>query len=357
MIEAQGVRHGSNHVFRIALSGQSLSSVLEGTRVATQADSSLVMNLQAWISKLPDNVTENTSTALITSRARDTASILGPRIPVEHLLATVANAFAEDDDARIFARFNIAIAVWREISQTGNHYSRAQLQKIWEIILEAITKTTGTRFRFTAARSAQGFLAVPLCSRLRDGRIDELLRFHVWLPDNQRGLGETSIHAHQPFAQSWILAGWGENSMYHVKTVSDPAQATHAIYALRWSDGNQAGKAYKTHQISSTVENTDKFVRVIPGEKAIHTRDMSYAIPAGECHGSMVPGGKLHATLFFFDSSRGFDEDAMVIGPKNGKDYTQIRDPAGVTPLCLAQLTDAARRWEQNRSLSNIQNE
>src|SRR5262249_48246979 len=80
----------------------------------------------------------------------------------------------------------------------------------------------------------------------------------------------------------------------------------------------------------------------------------SYSIPGGAYHQTIVPSGRLHATLFFFDSNRGFLKDASVVGPKDGQAYTQLRDPAGMTPLALAQMADATRSWEKSKDIHSV---
>jgi hypothetical protein len=61
----------------------------------------------------------------------------------------------------------------------------------------------------------------------------------------------------------------------------------------------------------------------------------------------IVSGSRPHATLFVFDSSSGYEDNAAVLGPKDGGELLQLRDPVGITPEALAQIVDAMRRWEQ----------
>jgi len=181
---------------------------------------------------------------------------------------------------------------------------------------------------------------------VKNGSIDELFRLHVWLPDGQRGNPEFAIHSHQPFAQSWILAGEGENHLYKVEPAADPSVATHAEYALAWNDGKNLDTTYKTHQTHSIVVNTKTLVRATPTDSAVHTRDMSYSIPEAAFHKTEVSPDILHATLFFFDSHRGFMKDARVLGPKSAESFIQLRDPADVTPAALVNVVDAVRSWD-----------
>ena len=189
-------------------------------------------------------------------------------------------------------------------------------------------------------------MAVPLCSRVKDRCIDELLRLHVWLPDRQRGSAEFAIHSHQPSTPSWILAGEGKDDSYKVEDAPDSSIATYAKYALAWSDSQNLSTAYKTHQTSSVVVNTGNLVFGMPTDSALHTRDMDHSISAAKFHQPEVLPNIVHGTLFFFDVSRGSEKDACVLGPKDEESFTQPRDPAGITPAALASMVDAVRSWE-----------
>lgn len=225
------------------------------------------------------------------------------------------------------------------------------LDLIWDFICGALTVLSDSRLQYTASRSAQGFLAVPLCSLVEDGQIDELIRLHVWLPDSQRGKAELAIHACQPFAQSWVLSGHGTDYRYEVERADDINLAMHAECVTQWSDSKQASSAYKTHQTSSTVTTTAKLVRVTQSSSEVHTRNISYSIPAGISHKSVVPGNVLQATLFYFDAQCDFFKDASVLGPNDGQSYTQLRALADITPLDLVQATGAARLQKNSKDI------
>jgi hypothetical protein len=179
---------------------------------------------------------------------------------------------------------------------------------------------------------------------MKDGNIDELFRLHVWLPDGNRGVANLEIHAHQPFAHSWILTGEGKDHTYAVQP-ADANSATHAEFGVAWSDstGKESSKTYQTHQKSSNVVNTGKLVNVVPKTSTVHSRNTNYTIPAGVFHKSEVTPDSLHATLFFFDSHRGFQQIAPVLGPIDAKKYTQERDPAGITPAALVEKVELIR--------------
>ncbi|KAF7596112.1 hypothetical protein BBP40_003374 [Aspergillus hancockii] len=224
--------------------------------------------------------------------------------------------------------------------------SAADLAVVWKMIRDALLSVFLRGSNFRASRSAQGFLSVPLCSLVEDGNIEELFRLHVWLPDGQRGTREFAVHSHQPFGQSWVLAGAGVDHSFNVQPTTDLTIATHAEYRLAWQDKTDTGESYKTHQISSTIMNTGNLVRVTATGSRLHTRNMSYSIPAAAFHRTEVSPDALHATLFFFDASRGFVKNAPVLGPKALDSSTQLRDPGGITPAALATMVDAVRSWE-----------
>ncbi|KAI1336076.1 hypothetical protein F5Y15DRAFT_408799 [Xylariaceae sp. FL0016] len=242
----------------------------------------------------------------------------------------------------------LAVSFCLEKCRREQTMTSKELDDVWHIIRGCIL-TPQTRQLFKASRSAQGFWSVPLCSLKKDGNIDQLFRLHVWLPDGKRGNPDFAIHAHQCWAQSWILAGQGSDSAYNVEPSTGPAAATHAEYALVWSDpkGTNVGREYKTHQKFSRIENTKRFVRTAAGASSVHTNGMTYTIPAAAYHTTTVAPDVLHATLFLFDSNRGFKVDAGVLGPKYGDSSTQERDADTVAPTELAKKVEALRDWER----------
>lgn len=169
----------------------------------------------------------------------------------------------------------------------------------------------------------------------------------MWLPDGQRGNHEISIHAHQPWAQTWILAGGNTNFSYTVEPVENPDLASHAEYALTWDDGVVSGGSYATHQKSSSLKNTSNLVRARVVSEEIQKPGMSYIIGANCYHASKVERERVNATLFFFDGEREFWKDARVLGPKEGESYCQRRDPAGHTAKELAEVVDELRVKEK----------
>lgn len=90
--------------------------------------------------------------------------------------------------------------------------------------------------------------------------------------------------------------------------------------------------------MSSTVFNTGDLVKVTPTRSKIHTRNMMYTISAVNFRASEIASDRMHVTLFFFDSHRGFVEDAAVLDPKDGGSFTNVRDQEKVT---TAQLREA----------------
>ena len=266
-------------------------------------------------------------------------------------IAIASASSAVKEERRQLVNLAISVAFLREkcwLAQSAVFATipPAELALVWSMICNALTCPSLRRPLYTVSRSAQGFLAVPLCSLVENGNIDELFRLHVWLPDGQRGDPDFAVHSHQPFAQSWVLAGESKNHSYDVEPAADYTRATHAEYALAWSDGKNLGTTYTTNQAFSTVVNTGSLVRAIPTTSAVHTRDMSYSIPAATFHRTEVSPDNFHATLFFFNSHHGFVKEARVLGPRDMKSSMQLRDPAAMTAATLASMVDSVRRWE-----------
>lgn len=314
---------------------ETLERVLDGVAVAAKAPTDTIDTIRLWIATLHREAGEVPH--------RDEPNSNSRHLTLSHVLRRAKSEFPGPGLAWQLVRLVLGVAY---LSQSGERHRgtiATDVALAWQFIFAALT---GPVPLCSASRSAQGFLSVPLCSLIDNGRIDQLWRLHVWLPDAQRGNPEFSIHTHQSFAQSWILAGSAFDHSYTAQPVSDIKEATHAKYRLAWNDGKSADSKYKTHQVSSTVVNTGELVHTALQGSEINSRDTSYTIPQASFHRTEVPPESIHATLFVFDSRRGFEQDAPVLGPKEGESFTQDRDPAGTTPASLARVADAVRIWE-----------
>lgn len=324
---------GKNNVFKISPSA--ILQILPGVVVAAKSTEEIVRPVTQWI-------------RLHTAE----------RTPYVWLDALSTQLFNLEEEPRLLGRLSIGIAFLLEKGRAMHVATPSDLSLVWGLVRDALTSPLLDRPLFAVSRSAQGFLAVPLCSLIKDGNIDVLFRFHVWLPGEYRGNPEISLHSHQSSSQSWVLAGEGKDLSYVVRSATDIEDATHAKYALSWTaeekDGTTGSKNeenagdnnYKTRQQKSTIKNTGKLVNAKIQSSEIHTRNTSYSINAAAYHRSDVAADILHATLFVFDSHRGFVKDADVMGPKDGTSYTQHRDPAGVTAVQLVRKVELVRSLE-----------
>ena len=241
---------------------------------------------------------------------------------------------------------NVAIALvfLRESGRQDIAVSSTDLEQVLNLVKTALQCTPLT---WKIMRSPDGSHGIPLWSIVEDGHIGQLIRLHLWLPDAVRGDPDLAIHMHQPFAQSWILAGEGTEHIFDV-TSANEENATHAEYAVGWkkTDEEESDKAYKVHSKSSTITNTGKLVCVLPKTPELYKRDMSYHIPQGVFHKIDVEPDAMHAKILFFDSSRGYIPDAPVLGPISRKESTSHREPANRNVADIANLIAELRSWE-----------
>ncbi|KAL8924718.1 MAG: hypothetical protein Q9208_003908 [Pyrenodesmia sp. 3 TL-2023] len=313
-----------------------LSHVLKGVAAATKAPDHQIKAATDWFDSAENEIDV---TSNLEDRAKAISSSSSP-VEVQQLVG-----------------ITLAVAFLRETSRRKLNASSKDLDLVWRLIKGALTHLQQTQVTFGVSRSVQGFFAVPLCSLLKDGNIDELFRLHVWMPDRHRGTAEFAVHSHQSFAQSWIIAGEGTDHRYNVQAVTDYTSATHAEYALAWNAGNTSSTTYNTHQISSTVENTHRFVCAERIQTELHIRDDTYCLPATTFHGTEVEPDAVHATLFFFDSHQGFDKDAGVLGPKDAEISHQVRDSDGLTVNMLAKTVEIIRSYEQHMRRGQLHSE
>ncbi|KAG6332457.1 hypothetical protein ID866_6632 [Astraeus odoratus] len=329
---------GDDNGGECCISPSVLFRVFRGVVVATETSDDIAAPIRRWILSRGADIRFSDPDC---QDYDDAAAALRP----DEWCNAVALDLAQEDSQQL-VRLAIGVAFLREKARRSQCATAADLAMIWSLVHGALTHLMTTGPRFSAVRSSQGFLAVPLCSLLKDGSIDELYRLHVWLPDGQRANPDFAIHSHQAFAQSWILAGEGKDIQYMFDPAAGMADATHATYTLTWTDGNHTSTTYKIRRTASTVVNTGNLGRTTRTGSAVHTRDMSYYVPAAAFHSTEVAPDTLHATLFVFDSHRGFVKDAPILGPKDAESSTHLCDPAGVTPAVLASMVDAVRSWE-----------
>lgn len=304
------------------LTHETLDRTLRGVVVATKLDDERQKIIKDWLSQQ--------------QQALDSKPL-----SVNQWLEASKSRFSEEPELHVVTDFIIGIAYMRE---RGRHENVSKdplsLDFIWPIIYAALT-TTNNLFR--ASRSAVGLIFVPLCSLIKDGAIEELWRLHVWLPDGQRGDPEYHVHSHNTYGQSWILAGFATNHRWSVEPAADKETATHAEYRVSWNDGKTQDSNYKTHQVSSTINNTHKYFNAKLLSTETEQQDMTYSVTHEEWHSSEVAPDAMLATLFFFDGHRGTNNDAAILGPKDGESSTQLRDSAGNTPEKVAKFVQAAR--------------
>ncbi|RDA87707.1 hypothetical protein CP532_1762, partial [Ophiocordyceps camponoti-leonardi (nom. inval.)] len=325
----------------------SLVRILQGVAAATKGPHDCLSPVLQWLrSPAPG---PRTTAAVGVSGAEEEDQTTSRRLSFNDWQRAIANELSDTDEVS-YHLLNVALALslLRERSRQKKPVATVNgLSQCWDLVRGAMTADGPTGDLFTASRNSQGFLTVPLCSILSSqGDIDELFRLHVWLPDQQRGNPDLALHSHQCFGQGWILAGKGEDCVYDVQDAASPAEATHAEYALAWNDGTSLDSTYKVHPASSVIKNTGRLIKAIARHTAVHAREASYTIPADVTHRSRVDPQALHATLFFFDSHRGFVKGAGVLGPKDGDTFTHNRAETLSTPRVLAQQVNDVRTWE-----------
>ncbi|KAH8719305.1 hypothetical protein GQ44DRAFT_751726 [Phaeosphaeriaceae sp. PMI808] len=261
----------------------------------------------------------------------------------EWLKAVRLMAFSSQSQQQIM-NVTIALAFLRESARRNIAVSPTDLGQVWTIAKDVLQCTS---LAWSIMRNVDGSFAIPLWSFNEDGPIHELFRLHIWLPDVERVDPNFDVHMHQPFVQSWVLAGECKNHIFDVVAVRE-GNATHAEYPVGWKEPNdeESRTTYEVHSKSSTIINTGKLVCVLPRDTKLHVRNMSYHIPEGVFHKIEVEPDVLHAQLHFFDSIRGYTHDAPVLGPTSLIEYVIHRESANLNVVEIARLVADIRNWE-----------
>jgi hypothetical protein len=233
---------------------------------------------------------------------------------------------------RSMARRAIVVGLLRSLARhedTGV-CAPTDVRPLWRLLQPALDGSSG--IPLSATLGSQGFYVIPLFSLVRHGRIEELLRLHIWsgettdetpaalsAEDRAGGLGGTagsfSVHSHQPYATSWVLSGGVRNRVYCVREwpSGSPEPESHNIFRVAW-DGDSS---YSLGHGQSSLRNTQVPVSVALDNVALFRAGHSYVVPAGEFHSTDALGTwpTPTATLFYFDATVGWLAKAGVVGP------------------------------------------
>jgi len=188
------------------------------------------------------------------------------------------------------------------------------IRPLWPLLRSTLTADE------TLTLSSQGFFTLPLHSRVEGGRIRELIRLHFW--PEPATTSSFAVHSHQPHATSWVLSGAFLNTIYQV-VPSVPGSGTN-LFEVRWDSSEN----YRLQHKVSSVVNTGEAVSVEFECSATFNGGQSYTVPAGEFHSTRAAATDLEfaASLFFFDSEKGWVAKAPVVGPAQISGSTQRRE-------------------------------
>jgi hypothetical protein len=202
---------------------------------------------------------------------------------------------------------------------------------LWTLIRAALSDPDVAR---RATASSQGFYCIPLFSVVRHGRIEELLRLHIWPGETEKEQAASahpfSVHSHQPHATSWVLSGGLRNRVHQVREWPPGTGEAHGLFSVSW-DGR---RSYSLGHRQSSLRNTGVPVSVTVDHEARFRAGHSYVVPAGEFHETEQMGDPLTATLFYFDATIGWLENAGVVGPASVKPAAATaKDTVEAAPL------------------------
>jgi TIR domain len=188
------------------------------------------------------------------------------------------------------------------------------VRSLWPLLRSTFTADE------TVTLSSQGFFVLPVYSRIERGQIHELIRLHFW--SRRAAVNPFAVHSHQPHTTSWVLSGVFLNTIYQV-VPSLPDYGT-SLFEVRWDSSEH----YRVQHKVSTVINTGEAVSTEFECSATFNGGQSYTVPAGEFHSTVTTATDLEfaASLFFFDSGKGWVAKAPVVGPAKLTRSTQRRE-------------------------------
>jgi tetratricopeptide (TPR) repeat protein len=249
-----------------------------------------------------------------------------------------------DHNERQIANLAIALASLRESRRQDLFVSADDLDQIWSLVKDALQCGT---LNWNILQCTDGSQGLPLWSLVKDGRVQELFRLHIWLPGAVRVDPDSAMHMHQLFAQSWTLAGEGTYSTFSA-TVDREDHATHVEYTF---DNNEAAEdetaeTYRVPSKASTITHTTNLYSLNPVQTELQTRNMSCCIPAGVYYATTVEPDALHARILLLDSTSGSTHDVPFLEPTSPEANASHPQPLTINAADIADLITELRSWE-----------
>lgn len=253
--------------------------------------------------------TGGTPLSAATLRSLLSACTSRPLLVDNTLNELMSNPSAIPDDPKV--RQSAVAQALRRISRSD--HLATDIRPLWPLLRTTVSG------RDILKQSSQGFYTLTLHAQIERAQIRELIRLHIWTEPEV--LNSFSIHSHQPHATSWVLSGTFTNTVYRVNHALSPSRTS--LFDVRWDSSGD----YNLHHNASTVTNTGQWAFVEFECSATFTDGQSYTVPAGEFHSTRSAATNLPfaATLFFFDSAKGWTRRAPVVGPTHLQEATQPR--------------------------------
>ncbi|KXJ91630.1 hypothetical protein Micbo1qcDRAFT_174666 [Microdochium bolleyi] len=259
--------------------------------------------------------------------------------------ARAAEHFQNESDTQRIIDLALAVSfleMKKTVTDASQHFSSEHGELAWQLIRGALGSTL---CRGPVFKQPQGYFAIHLCSLLIDcSKTDVLYRLHVWLPGQSLAPAGFTVHSHQGFAQSWVLAGQATDTHFDVEdAAADLQAATHAKYGVVQNFQRlETDPEGRKHRVSSTLQSTGQLVKATEADRMTYLTGTTYTMPPGTIHCTDYVPGELYAAIFVFDSNRGWVQDSHVLGPREGNGHTNERYQNEVRPRQLVDAVDAA---------------
>ncbi len=218
--------------------------------------------------------------------------------------------YQNTDDVLPLINTLISILVLNDIR---NNIPMAKTKELLNLVKLLVDRIPTPNLFFS--KSSQGFIFLPIYSRIIDGQIKELIRFHLWNYEGESNFSthDFAIHSHQSYAKSWVLGGNLVNNVYEIGL--EEKETNLSKFEPFWD----SSKDYKLNHSKSTIKNTNQSVSANKKYSLLLTEDDCYEVLNGQYHTSEVVKSidfiNYTGTLFCFDSSKGWLKEAGVIGP------------------------------------------
>ncbi|PWS33303.1 hypothetical protein DF947_01370 [Pedobacter paludis] len=208
---------------------------------------------------------------------------------------------------------------------------------LWDLLYESFALDEDSNM----FHGAQGFYTIPIFHK-KNTKGFTALRLHIWKEGSEENHDDRfKIHSHLCYAKSLVLYGKILNTEYKTE-VTVNRNAESSLFFVKW----QTPASKNINQQTSILQNTGINILYYQSRQDEISEGSIYEIKEGDYHSSvsvMDSNVKINATIFMFNSEKGWTENGYVIGPSEISQTQTVRNPVESAKMIIDELNCAMK--------------